>query len=153
MDIYEFIKAEDKRLKDMADKLLDSEAGSPDVRRMLIRQLRIQFGALSMVEGEHFYPALEMYEPTGEFAKKQRGLASDINQTLERLQEADPSEPETKKLIETLHSQIEIYLESKEEALFEEVRKTIPEELAEGLGQAAQQDLNVHRRKLAGELG
>jgi hypothetical protein len=153
MDIYEFIKAEDKRLMDMAGKLLDSEAGSPDVRNMLIRQLRIQFGALSMVEGEHFYPALEMYEQTGEFAVKQRGLASDVSETLERLKKADPADPETKNLIETLYSQIEIYLKSKEEALFQEVRKTIPEELAEGLGRAAEQDLNVHRRKLAGELG
>ena len=152
MDIYEFIKAEDKRLMDMAGKLLDSEAGSPEIRGMLIRQLRIQFGALCMVEGEHFYPALDMYDETGEFTEKQRALASDVSETLDRLKQADPSNPGTKNLIETLHSQIEIYLKGKEEALFEEVRKTIPEELAEGLGQAAEQDLNVHRRKLAGEL-
>jgi hypothetical protein len=94
-----------------------------------------------------------MYEETKEIAGKHKGMVSEVNSTLDELVQADPAKPETRHLIESLHSQMEMYLKNKEGALFDEVRETISEELAESLGRAAQEDINHHRRKLAGEKG
>lgn len=153
MNIYDFISAQDKRLVDIMDKLEDSTAGEPGIRGMLINQARIQFGALARVEGEHFYPALELFDETKEVSEKHRGMVREISAAMDELERANPADAATGNLIEAIHSRVETYVKSKEDELFSEVRDIIPDDLAENLGRVADQDINRHRRKLAGEAG
>lgn len=149
MDIYEFIKTEDERLLKLMGKLKDPAAPA-EVRSMLIHQVRIQFGALTRVEGEHFYPALEMYEETKAQAAMHRDMVRGVSAALDALESADLADQENAALLQGLPARVEAYVKSKEEALFSVVRNVIPENLALGLGLAAEQDINTHRRKLAG---
>jgi hypothetical protein len=149
MDIYDFIRAEDERLLKLMGKLKDP-ATPAEVRTMLIHQARIQFGALTRVEGEHFYPALEMYDETKASAAMHRDMVRGISTALDALESADLANPDNLALLEGLPAKVEAFVKSKEEALFSVVRNVIPEDLALGLGLAAEQDINTHRRKLAG---
>jgi len=152
MDIYEFIRTEDDRLVQLMHKIADKSV-SGDVRELLLNQARIQFGALAHVEGEHFYPALEMYEQTKATAAAHRDMNRTIRTALDALDGADLDDPDNAELLESLPGKVEDFVKSKEKKLFSEVKGVIPEDLAQGLGRAAQEDMNVHRRKLAGEKG
>jgi hypothetical protein len=147
MDIFAFIRAEDQRLVKLMDKLGPKDLPA-DVEDMLIRQAGIQFGALSRVEGEHFYPAFEVYEQTADAAAMHMDMIRGISAAFEAIEGAEPGTGKAR-AIDTLREKVEAYVTSKESALVPMVRAVIPGDLAQGLGRAAQEDMNVHRRKIA----
>lgn len=151
VNIYQFIAAEDERLAKLMDRLEDSTAGEPRIREMLLNQARIQFGALKRVEDEHFYPALRLYDETREAADAFREKSDAVEQAVAEALKAEASEPGAKHAIEALSSQARGFAEYKEKNLFPMVRDAIPEDLAETLGDVAEQQINSVRRELAGQ--
>jgi hypothetical protein len=153
VNIFEFIASEDERLAKLMAKLEDSTAGEPRVREMLLNQARIQLGALKRVEDEHFYPALRLYDETREAADSFRDKSDAVEQAMAEALKADTSDPEAKHAVEALSSQVRAFAEYKEKTLFPLVRDAIPGDLAETLGDVAEQQINSLRRELAGQAG
>ncbi|MFP4471111.1 MAG: hemerythrin domain-containing protein [Bacteroidota bacterium] len=127
MKIFEALKEDHRKLRSLADSILETE-GKSDERKLNFERLVVELKAHAMAEERYFYKPMMRYDNSQEKARHSISEHQEIDELIEKLQETDMSSPSWKSNFEKLHELVNHHLDEEEEEVFQVADKVFTED-------------------------
>lgn len=144
MNIFEALRADHVRQRDLTDRLLRTEGDSPE-RRDLFRRLTEELEAHAGAEERFFYVPLMEHDLTQEKARHSIAEHKELDDLVERLQSYDLSGPQWIQTARELAHRLEHHLDEEEREVFQMAGKALTEHEKEQLASEYADDMDRRR--------
>jgi hemerythrin superfamily protein len=127
MEIFEALKEDHRKLRNLSDSILETE-GKSDERKSYFEQLVVELKAHAMAEERYFYKPMMRYDESHEQARHGISEHQEIDELIEKLKETDMSSPSWKSNFEKLSELVHHHLDEEEEEIFQVADKVFTED-------------------------
>lgn len=127
MDIFEALRSDHERQRDLVDRLLRTE-GASDERKDLFERLTTELEAHAGAEERHFYVPLMEHDLTQEKARHSVAEHHELDELVEQLEAYDMSGPQWIQTARDLAHRLVHHLDEEEHEVFQVAGKALTEQ-------------------------
>ncbi len=138
MDIFDFFQRENDKILITLQKLEEASARKVEERKALLAEACERILSQFRIEDEHLYPYLQLNPQTHELCEVCRNENRETESVLTQLYETLPTDKRFQYLAERLHGRMMRQSLRREKDLYPQLRRIIPGDELEILGQKAQ---------------
>lgn len=131
MDAIELLRRDHRDVEDLFDRLDDTDDG--DLRQELVEQIAHALTVHTMIEEQHFYPAVRE-KNTERLVREFEGDHAQVKQLLAKLLNTDPDDDAFDQLIARVRTEVENHVKEEETGLFPLVLSTFSDAMLRELG-------------------
>lgn len=146
MTIFDVLRDDHDRQRDLLDRLLDTQGDSDD-RRKLFGELKTELEAHAGAEERFFYVPLMEHDLTQDKARHSVAEHKELDDFVEQLDEYDMSAPQWLVTAKELAHRLTHHLDEEEREVFQMAGKALKETEKDELAASYQGDM--HRRRAA----
>jgi hemerythrin-like domain-containing protein len=140
MDVYQLLKQDHEKAKQLFDKLGNTSDGAEKTRERLFAQLKQELELHAEVEEKHFYPALRNNKETKDLVAEALEEHKEMKMALKDLDAAEKTDDSWAKKLAELKANVEHHVEEEETELFPLAQKVLDSTKAEEITQAVQKE-------------
>lgn len=149
--IFEELRSDHDRQRDLAERLLATE-GDSDERRKIFDELKTELQAHAGAEERYFYNPLMDHDVTQEHARHSVAEHHELDEYIEQLEERDMSSPQWLPTARDLVDRLTHHLDEEEAEIFPVAGRALTETAKTSLGTDYREDhdrrVEGHREKL-----
>jgi len=140
MDVYQLLKQDHQKAKQLFEKLGDTSDGAEKTRERLFAQLKEELDLHAQVEEKHFYPALRNNKETKDLVEEALEEHKEMKTALKELDAAEKTDESWAEKLAELKADVEHHVEEEETELFPLAQKLLDSTKAEQIAQAIQKE-------------
>jgi len=144
MNIFEALRADHERQRDLADRLLKTE-GASDERRELFDELRTELEAHAAAEERFFYIPLMEHDQTQEKARHSVSEHKELDDYVEQLEGYQMDAPQWLQTARDLVHRLTHHLDEEEHEVFQMAGKVLGEHQKDELAASYEGDMGRRR--------
>ncbi|MFP5489515.1 MAG: hemerythrin domain-containing protein [Acidimicrobiia bacterium] len=144
MDIFEALRSDHERQRDLVDRLLQTE-GASDERQDLFERLTVELEAHAGAEERFFYVPLMEHDLTQEKARHSVAEHHELDELVEQLQEYDMSGSQWIQTARDLAHRLTHHLDEEEHEVFQMAGKALTEQQKSDLAAEYTDDMDRRR--------
>ena len=148
MNIYDALKQDHQKVRDILQELQDSSDGGKNPEKLL-STLKQELEIHSTFEEEVFYPAVAERQEAKEEIADAIDEHDEAMSLLEELEDMDSASPEWAEQVKTLSDAINHHVEEEESEIFEMARETIDQQRATQMAKEYQQQKQERMKQSA----
>ena len=140
MDVYQLLKQDHQKAKQLFEKLGDTSDGAEKTRERLFAQLKDELELHAQVEEKHFYPALRDNKETKDLVNEALEEHKEMKMGLKDLDAAEKTDESWAEKLAELKANVEHHVEEEETELFPLAQKVLDSKKAEQIAEAIQKE-------------
>jgi hypothetical protein len=144
MNIFEALRSDHERQRDLVARLLETE-GASDERRDLFERLKVELEAHAGAEERHFYIPLMEHDLTQDKARHSVAEHHELDELVEQLEVYDMSGPQWIQTARDLEHRLTHHLDEEEREVFQMAGKALTEQQKGGLATEYADDMDRRR--------
>lgn len=144
MNIFEALRSDHERQRDLVARLLETE-GASDERRDLFERLKVELEAHAGAEERHFYIPLMEHDLTQDKARHSVAEHHELDELVEQLEGYDMSGPQWIQTARDLEHRLTHHLEEEEREVFQMAGKALTEQQKGDLATEYADDMDRRR--------
>lgn len=144
MTIFEALRSDHERQRDLLDRLEQTE-GASDTRDALFSELKTELAEHAAAEEKHFYAHLMRVDMTIDKARHSVAEHKELDDRVEELEQIDHSNPQWLIKFKELKHRVLHHLEEEEREVFQLAGKALDEDHKTGLANVYQSEMAQRR--------
>lgn len=144
MNIFEALRSDHERQRDLVARLLETE-GASDERRDLFERLKVELEAHAGAEERHFYIPLMEHDLTQDKARHSVAEHHELDELVEQLEGYDMSGPQWIQTARDLEHRLTHHLDEEEREVFQMAGKALTEQQKGDLATEYADDMDRRR--------